>query len=256
MTRRGWLVAILFGLAIGGCGNVLACPASGCQTSGKLLASGGSYGFDWVVDEGYTQTLIPGVPLKLQARFVWESAGVISDHAIVAFVQGENPHFSNAPTHAVSRFLWTYGAGAFVGADGLNLELWFNPTAAFHGSAYVWNHVDRCGAGVNADSANACIAESAGAPQGWLSNLPGDWTMLPNQAYWVRVQIVSDDNGWSSMDGELIEESPSGLQVIQTGRMGFPTAAFFPGGNTVDGVVARSPGSGADIAFMAFDYGF
>lgn len=255
MKRWRWFFLLAFGMA-GTSAHAQSCSESGCESAGTLYAVGGSYGFDWHAPKPYVKALAPDVPLKLQARFVWRDTDSISDHAIVAFVQGENPYFGNAPAHAEFRSLWTYGAGAFVGSGGLSLELWFNPTAAFHGSAYLWNNDDRCGAGVNAEPANACVADRPGAPEGWVSALPQSWAIRPHRPYWVRLTILNGADGWSSMDGELIEEAPSGLQIVQTARLGFPTAAFFPKGNAADGLVARSPGSGADIDFWMFDYGF
>ncbi|WP_448253469.1 hypothetical protein [Ottowia oryzae] len=225
------------------------------QVSGVLYASGGSGGFDWNRPSQFVKSIPSTGSIKLQSRFIWGSPATISDHAIVAFVQGSNGSWINA---AQNNYLWTHGAGAHVSSLGLSLEFWFNSNGGAQGSAYVWSSTDICGIGVGPEAVvnpGLCLSTSNTAPA-YITQVPSNWSLVAGREYWVRIAISPDGNsGWHLLTADLIDPTFPGW-VVQTARFGFMKSNVFPLATTVDGVLARAPGSNVNIDYVAFDGGF
>ncbi len=230
--------------------------------NGTLYAYGGDGGYDWYRPPMYSKAIPAGDSIKLQARFIWSSpAGfpvTVSDHAIVAFVQGSNSNWLNADMQPGDRNpIWRYGVGAHVSSFGLSLEFWFNPNENPLGSAYVWNSAYMCGHGVGPDAIkepNLCLS-SSNVNSSYITPLPAGWSITDGREYWVRIKISPSGGDWYLLEADLLDPSFPGM-VVQTAKFGFMKSQYFPMSNMVDGVLARAPGSGANISFAALDYGF
>lgn len=238
------------------------------DTNRVLFAVGGAGNLDWYAAPEFKKPVssIANGPVKLQARFVWTGpAGTVwegDDHAIVMYGQGSNPYALNSPLQPQpplqepqDRTMWTYGVGAFVGSSGLNLELWFGPS-----SAYVWNKDFLCGRGVKApDPQGICLSPFVNISNtNHVTQLPAGWKIKHGVPYWVRIKIVQDtDPGNARLHAELFEEAQPGYAVsLQSASIRLIKAAFLPYGENMRGIVARAPGTGVNISYDAFDYGF
>ena len=231
--------------------------ASAASDNGILSATGGTAGFDFFYPSGFTKPVpTPGAaPIKLQSRFTWGSpTSPMSDHAIVAYVQGANPAYMNSAPIGFKSPLWTYGAGAFVAANGLNLELWFNPTTATNGSAYVWNAANLCGQAVNTAPISVCVGSTYSAGGAYVEPLPADWSFVPGDHYWVKISLAPTTGDWLNLYAELIHESSTSVKVVQRAQIGLQKSAFLPLSSSASGTFARAPGSGANITWFGYDY--
>jgi len=198
-----------------------------------------------------------GGEVKLQARFVWNGTGQIDsrsgEHAIVAYVHGENPGVWNVE----GQKLWNTGVGAFVQpTTGLNIELWHQ-----QGKAWWWNK-KALGGNSNPPS------EPAGVTLVNYNNGIGYVTGNPNEnfvlkrgtAYWVRMSITHQLNNpqFALLKASLVEETATGPVLLQEAAFGFVVDAFFPPGENIKGVVARTGSEYQDpqnvIGYYAFNY--
>ncbi|QTD46552.1 hypothetical protein [Ottowia testudinis] len=183
------------------------------QVQGVLHAVGGSGGFDWLRPSVFTGPIPSSGALKLQSRFIWNVPAVISDHAIVAFVQGLNSNWINSQNNDS---ICKYGVGAFVSDLGLSIEFWFNPNNNHLGSAYVWNSVNICGIGMGPDASpnpQLCLStpNTAGA---YITPRPPNWPIVAGREYWVRVKISADSTpNWYTLEAELVDPSYPGWLV-------------------------------------------
>ncbi|UCV00971.1 hypothetical protein [Acidovorax radicis] len=229
--------------------------ASAASSNGVLYAVGGTGGFDLNYPDGFIKTIpTPGMaPIKLQSRFTWAPTNSMSDHAVVAYVQGYNPAFLNSAPPGFKSAVWTYGAGALVAANGLNLELWFNPTVSASGSAHVWSTNNLCGSAVNANPINVCLGSSYSAEGAYVEPLPANWSFVPGNHYWVRITITPVTGDWLNLYAELFQDNFSSTTLVQRAQIGFQKSAFLPLSSSASGAVARAPGSGANITWYAFD---
>lgn len=236
--------------------SVAGINAFAATANGVLQAVGGTAGFDFrYPSEFIKQIPAPGMaPIKLQSRFTWGSTSSMSDHAIVAYVQGANPAYLNSEMVGFKSALWRYGAGAYVASNGLNLELWFNPTTAVNGSAYVWNWNTLCGGAVNAAPINVCVGNSYSPTGSYVEPLPANWSFVPGDHYWVKISLTPSTGDWLNLYAELIHQSPTATRVVQRAQIGFQKSAFLPLSSSVSGAVARAPGSGANITWIGYDY--
>ena len=215
-----------------------------------------------------------GGTLKLQSRFIWGSGPkgrVITtpQHAVVAFTQsGSTVNMVNPR----NQMYWTHGAGAFVGEQGLQLELWFVNDRNGNGlndeplNAHVWGQQN-----------NRCAHEVLGTLQGQvmcLGSEPNGWgyiTPAPNFTlradipYWVRVTITPSAPGWASLFAELYEQDCDAndencaTRLVQHGLVGFQIAQFFPfSGLPINASNARTPGSASEpyVRYNTFNHGW
>lgn len=246
------LKKILVGLSL----IIAAAAASAASANGWLSATGGTEGFDVYYPYGFTKE-IPSPsnasPIRLQSRFTWSPTNSMSDHAVVAYVQGTNTAYANSAPPGFKSFVWTYGAGALVAENGLSLELWFNPTNSASGSAYVWNHNNLCGVPVNASPINVCIGSSYSAQGAYVEPLPAYWSFVPGDHYWVRITITPTTGDWLNLYAELFHENSVSTVLVQRAQIGFQKSAYLPLSTSAAAAVARAPGSGANIRWYAFD---
>lgn len=226
--------------------------------NGNLLPVGGTEEFDFDYPSVFAKQIpaAGAAPIKLQSRFTWHAPTQgMNDHAIAAFVQGENKAYLNAkstPSNPI--YLWTHGAGAFVDANGLNLELWFKRPELIKGSAYYWHAGDRNGQSVNTDPIDVPLDASYSPNGSYIESLPANWAFVPGHHYWVRVSLAPAAPGWLTLYAELYYDNLSSVTRIQRAQIGFPMSSFMPLGNSVKGTLARAPGSGATIEWWGFDY--
>ncbi|MFT3813732.1 MAG: hypothetical protein QM740_10165 [Acidovorax sp.] len=213
--------------------------------------------------------LQPGVPVKLQARFIWDGparqAIHAAQHAIVAFTQKGAPHSWRNPE---GQLFWTHGAGAYVGNNGLALELWFRSDPARNGvqddppDAIVWDQTNaRCAYLVTVGpTSSMCLGAGASALAGYLT--PAAFTLRKGVGYWVRVTLTREtaNPARATLRGELLEESGNGAaMVVQTGQVGFVVNRFFPyADQRLEASIARTPGPVGEgvTRFVAFGGGF
>jgi len=225
------------------------------QLEGVLHTIGDAGGFDWIRPSIFTKQIPAYGAIKLQSRFIWNKISTNSDHAIVAFAQGTNNHWVNSNGEYG---LLQYGVGAYVGSDGLSLELWFNPNNGYYGSAYVWNSENICGIGVGPDAIpfpQLCLSTSSAAPA-YVTPRPSNWFIEVGRAYWVCVKITADSiPGWYIVEADLIDPSYAGW-LVQTARLGFRKNDYFPLGGFVEGTLGLAALGKVDADFVAFDYGF
>jgi len=100
-----------------------------------------------------------------------------------------------------------------------------------------------------------CIASAIG-PGAYLTLCPPGWSLVAGQPYWVRIKITAALNsGWYTLEADLLDPSFPGW-LVQAAKFGFQKSDYFPLGESVNGVLARAPGSGVNIHFAAFDGGF
>lgn len=237
--------------------SMTAVSASGASADGILTVAGGTSGFDFFYPSSFVKAIpAPGMaPIRIQSRFTWGTpTSPMSDHAIVAYVQGSNPAYTNSAPYPFKKSLWTYGAGAFVAANGLNIELWFNPTTAPNGSAYIWNSANPCGQAVNSAPISVCIGNSYSTGGAYIEPLPANWSFVPGDHYWVKVSLTPTTGDWLNIYAELVHQSSTSTQVVQRAQIGFQKSTFLPLGSTASGTFARAPGSGAHITWFGYDY--
>lgn len=149
----------------------------------------------------------------------------------------------------------THGVGAFVGSTGLNLEMWFDS-----GSAHVWNKNSLCGYGVAASGPNQCLDQYIGSNNYYLTPPPQNWQVKYGVPYWVRITITTDYTpGKLLLRAEFFEEVGGNVILLQQAAINFVPTKYLPywaDGAEVYGTVARAPGTGQNITYDVFDYGF
>lgn len=229
--------------------------AFAASANGVLQAVGGTGGYDFRYPYGFEkQVPTPGMaPIQLQSRFTWGNTSSMSDHAIVAYVQGTNNAYFNSEPPGFKRAVWRYGVGALVASNGLNLELWFNPTNTANGSAHAWSATNPCGVAINAPAINLCIGNVFSPTGAYVEPLPANWSFVPGDHYWVRMSLKPQTGDWLNLYAELFHENASGIKLVQRAQIGFQKSAFLPLSSSASGAVARAPGSGANITWYAFD---
>jgi hypothetical protein len=227
---------------------------SAATDNGTLLASGGTGGFDFVYPSVFAKSVpTTGMaPIKLQSRFTWAPTNAMNDHAIVAFVQGENFAYHNSQNQ--NTYLWTHGAGAFVDKNGLNLELWFKRPDSSNGSAYYWHAGARSSISVNTAPASIPLGDTYSSSGSYVEPLPANWYFVPGHHYWVRISLTPAAEGWLNLYAELYHDNFSSVTLVQRAQIGFQKSSFLPLGTTAKGTLARAPGSGANITWYGFDY--
>ncbi len=206
--------------------------------------------------------------IKLQARFVWDgTAGSVittPQHAVLAYTQrGDAGNIQNT----WGQTFWTHGAGAILGNFGLGLEIWRRDDENAPGyaddpaNAVVWTQENnRCASDVRGTipPGSLCLSPIPNTI-GYLTPAP-NFTLRRGVAYWLRFKLSPGGSpGNTNLYADLLEETASGVVMVQSGMVGFPTGVYFPiAGQALEATVARTPGSAAEpsIQYTAFDYGF
>lgn len=222
----------------------LCSTAALASETGPLSMLGWAENFDWHYKVGAVpQSSFGSVPLALQSTFKWNgSAGTMQpQHAVLAYTQRlTNDRFNNQ----YGEQIWSHGAGAIVGEFGLGLELWFRAlNNGVYGppNAYVWSQVNgRCLQDVQGTvPENTLCLPSTPNGDAYITTAPG-FQLQRNTPYTLRVEYVPT-GGWVSMQAELWN---SAGVLVQSGRIGFQPAQFFPSATLqAVPVVARTPGS-------------
>jgi len=226
--------------------------------NGVLKAVGGTRGFDFRYPRGFEkQVPTPGsLPIKLQSRFTWGNTNWMGDHAVVAYVQGDNNAYFNSEPVGFKSVVWRYGAGALVAANGLNLELWFHPinSGSPDASAYAWSAENRSGVAINTSPITRPALGSSFSENGeYVEPLPADWSFVPGDHYWVRIALKPTTGDFLLLYAELFHENAGGVKLVQRAQIRFQKSAHLPLSSSAKAAVARAPGSGADIIWYAFD---
>lgn len=217
-----------------------------CGGGGSLYSDGSPdyYDFNYQpeLDEPH-YALGPGV--TLQARIVWDGEPgapiETTQHVPMGFVQITDP---NTVKNADGQPIWTHGAGAYVGANGLALELWSRVDRVTVGTFWTQDH-GRCmfntlGTAVGTDY---CL-ESSTSERGYLTSAP--WFQLKKGVpYILTVYLHESTPGWMVLRAKLYEARRFDEVVqVQEGMVGFEKARHFPDqGQQLRAAIARTPGS-------------
>lgn len=186
----------------------------------------------------------------LYTKFEWsgERGEVIDDpqHALVAYTQRISPNMENA----YGEVLWTHGAGAFVGEQGLEMELWFRRDKDGNGyedddsDAYVWSqNYGRCVRDVAGTITEdiRCLDDKPNK-DGFLTPAP-NFQLRKGVPYVLRIELRTEGNDTTVLEAALFSVTSMGLEVVQQGLVKFPTKDHFPiEGQTLEASVARTPG--------------
>lgn len=217
-----------------------------CGGGGSLYSDGSPdyYDFNYQpeLDEPH-YALGPGV--TLQSRIVWDGEPgapiETTQHVPMGFVQITDP---NTTKNSEGKPIWTHGAGAFVGADGLALELWSRVEGVTVGTFWTQGS-GRCmfntlGTAVGTDY---CLDPSPSA-RGYLTSAP--WFQLKKGVpYILTVYLNESAPGWMVLRAKLYEARKFDEVVqVQEGMVGFEKARHFPDqGQQLRAAIARTPGS-------------
>lgn len=229
------LIALLFLALLAACGG-----------GGSLYSDGSPdyYDFNYQpeLDEPH-YALGPGV--TLQARIVWDGTPgqpiETTQHVPMGFVQITD---LNTTKNADGQPIWTHGAGAYVGANGLALELWSRVDGVTVGT--FWTQGDnRCVFNTlgTAAGTDQCLY-AAPHPTGYLTPAPG-FHLKKGTPYILTVYLHESSPGWMVLRAKLYEARQFDEAVqVQEGMVGFEKARHFPDpAQQVRAAIARTPGS-------------
>jgi hypothetical protein len=205
-----------------------------------------------------------GKPLILHSRFIWtgEHGEIMPEeqHAVLAFTQQAASGWKNN----YGETLWSHGAGAFVGEQGLEMELWFREDKNGNGfeddaaNAYVWNQREgRCARDVAGELKDGvrCLDDKSN-PDGFITSAP-DFVLRKGVPYILRIELQPGNNGRMSLTAELYTSSPmGGFDLVQRGLVWFNRADHFPvPQQNLSASVARTPGEVGEsvVEFMMFN---
>ncbi len=229
-----------------------ACGGGGGGGSLENETSLNNYDFKYEQDFSRSySSLENGDLMTLQTRFIWSgNAGeqiTASQHAILAFTQRAAQNMQNPE----GQTFWTHGVGAFVGENGLEIELWRRDDVAGDGfendgaDAVVWNQFsDRCPRMVSGKTSeySDCLSEFPNST-GYITSAP-NFVLRKQVPYYLRVQIKTDWNKRTRVEAELFMNTVMGVELVQSGMVYFDKARYFPVvGQTLEATVAKTPGS-------------
>lgn len=237
------------------------------SATGTLTSEPNLWNFDFDNMPGMAKphaALQAAQPLYLQARLIWDGAAgsviTTGQHAVVAYTQRAA---TNNPCNPQGQMLHTHGAGAIVSDCGLGLEIWRRDDTNGNGfnddtpNAVAWSQ-ERNGCAVDVASGaplGMCLPSTPNT-WGYLTRAPG-FTLRRGVAYWLRIKLYKDAAvDRTTLYADLIEETPSGLVLVQSGLVIFPTSVYFPvAGQALEATIARTPGSPAEpsVQYVAFD---
>lgn len=228
------LTALLFSALLAACGG-----------GGSLYSDGSPEYYDFnyqpELDEPH-YALGPGV--TLQARIVWDGTPgtpiETTQHVPMGFVQITDP---NAVKNADGQPIWTHGAGAYVGANGLALELWSREGSTNVGT--FWTQASgRCMFNTlgTAVGTSRCLYDSPN-PTGYLTTAPG-FQLKKGVSYILTMYLQETSPGWLTLRAKLYEATQFEAVEVQSGLVGFEKARHFPDqGQQLRAAIARTPGS-------------
>jgi len=217
-----------------------------CGGGGSLYSDGSPdyYDFNYQpeLDEPH-YALGPGV--TLQARIVWDGEPgapiETTQHVPMGFVQITDP---NTVKNFARQPIWTHGAGAFVGADGLALELWSRVDGVTVGTFWTQGS-GRCmfntlGTAVGTDY---CLDPSP-SERGYLTSAP-QFQLKKGVPYILTVYLNESAPGWMVLRAKLYEARRFDEVVqVQEGMVGFEKARHLPDqSQQLRAAIARTPGS-------------
>lgn len=218
-----------------------------CGGGGSLYSDGSPerYDFDYVptLDEPY-EAIGAGAVLTLQARIVWDGEKgrpiTTVQHAPMGFVQITD---ANGVKNIDGHPIWTHGAGAYVGANGLALELWNREGSANVGT--FWSQASgRCMFNTlgTAVGTSGCLYDSPN-PTGYLTSAPG-FQLKKGVSYILTMYLQETSPGWMTLRAKLYEATQFEAVEVQSGLVGFEKARHFPDpAQPLRAAIARTPGS-------------
>lgn len=240
------LIALLF-LAL-----LAACGGGGDSASSDSSTEYNNFDYAPTLDEPH-YALGPGV--TLQTSIVWggeaDQPVTTPQHVPIGFVQITDP---NTVKNAKGLPIWTHGAGAFVGTDGLALELWSRVDGVTVGT--FWTQGDnRCVFNTlgTAAGTDQCLY-AAPHPTGYLTPAPG-FQLKKGTPYILTVYLRESSPGWMVLRAKLYEASQFDEVVqVQEGMVGFEKARHFPdAAQPLRAAVARPPANlGGDSVRFSF----
>lgn len=191
-----------------------------------------------------------GEVMTLQTRFIWSGESgqeiTLSQHALTAFTHRAAENLKNPEGEE----LWTHGVGAFVGENGLEIELWRRDDPGQNGfeddgaDAVVWSQsYDRCPQMVSgkASEYKECLADKPNNT-GFITAAP-NFVLRKQVPYFLRVQVKRDMDKRYRVEAELFMNTIMGVELIQSGMVYFDRDRYFPvKGQTLEAVVAKTPG--------------
>jgi len=139
--------------------------------------------------------------------------------------------------------IWTHGAGAFVGADGLALELWSRVDGVTVGTFWTQNS-GRCmfntlGTAVGTDY---CLDPSP-SERGYLTSAP-QFQLKKGVPYILTVYLQEVSPGRMMLRAKLYEATETEAVQVQEGMVTFDKASHFPDATQqLRAAIARTPGS-------------
>jgi len=218
-----------------------------CGGGGSLYSDGSPerYDFDYVptLDEPY-EAIGAGAVLTLQARIVWDGEKgqpiTTTQHTPMGFVQITD---QNTVKNSDGQPIWTHGSGAYVGANGLALELWSRVGDATVGTFWTQDF-NRCVFNTlgTAAGTDQCLADSPNAT-GYLTPAPG-FQLKKGVPYILTVYLQETSPGWMTLRAKLYEATQFEAVEVQSGMVGFEKARHFPDqGQQLRAAIARTPGS-------------
>ena len=239
---KGLLVAFLL------CVSQLGFAQAVSGTLYRSVLSG--YDFNYIPSKSYSYNhLINGGTLTAQAQFLWQGSGTVTEgHAILAFTQRQ---VSTGWFNTAGDELFTHGMGAFVGVNGLELEIWMRQNGA--ANAITWSqYAGGCARDVQGTipPGTMCLPNYVNSGS-YLTSYPG-FTLKRNVVYTLKVKLEPASAGWTNITAELYERV-SGVDVLrQKGRIGVQTASYFPVVNQDAAfTVARTP---CDVQDLTINY--
>jgi hypothetical protein len=239
------------------------------HVSGTLVCepSLGNFDFDYLPGMSAPVSMLQtDAVLQLQARLVWGGMPghiTTAQHAVVAYTQRGA---TNTMINPHGQRLFTHGAGAILANNGLGLELWRRDDPAGDGfdddfaNAVAWTQADdRQARDVATDTVIGMQLSSTPNAWGFLTPAPS-FSLQRGVAYWLRIKLYKDSAAdRTTLYADLIEETLTGLVLVQSGLVIFPTSVYFPvAGQALEATVARTPATWAEpvIQYDAFNSGF
>lgn len=218
-----------------------------CGGGGSLYSDGQSnyYDFDYThtLDEPY-EALAGGAVLTLQARIVWAGEKgqpiTTTQHVPLGFVQITD---KNTVKNSDGQPIWTHGAGAFVGANGLALELWGRVDGVTVGTFWTQEY-GRCVFTTDGKETGAskCL-DVFPNPSGYLTAAPG-FQLKKGAPYILTMYLQEVSPGRMMLRAKLYEATETEAVQVQEGMVTFDKASHFPDATQqLRAAIARTPGS-------------
>jgi hypothetical protein len=232
---------------------LLSCSAYASFDSGTFINEPSLGGFDFKYGTAMNQPKANlNSEVKLQAEFQWYGsygAPVPLGHVVLGFTQ---TNATNAMVSPAGQMLFSHGAGAIVGQNGLNIELWFrddnNQTGTYNDddqNAALWNqNNNRCVFDVlgTFPSNYYCLASTPSATGEYITPAP-NFQLRKGIRYILRIKMKPSTTypGRTRIEAQLLEQQLYSKVLIQSAAVDFVTSAFFPKPVDMQATVARAP---------------